>query len=252
MRDLVARTTKLNRQIFASMPWGYRVAHLFVKLAMDTAEIFGRVAYAEFIKAGVQGLPDVNGRPALELQEKFKGSRAADRLPQGYGKRFGVKAWHIALVKLKNPEIVEDAVGDLMSKLISGKLRLQEGVDLKKAENFVITSLLNAGIDALRRRKYQESQLPTDSEGNELDMGDPNTFRELENLVSRADMAKIMSDLRNVHERAPSWVEAQMEGLTDRELAAEWGVDTSAVFNWKKRYLDAVKAVFFKYVRDAA
>ncbi len=252
MRDLVARTTKLNRQIFASMPWGYRIAHLLIKLAMDTAEVLGRVAYAEFVKAGVVGLPDVNGRPALELREKFQGSRAADRLPQGYGKGFGVKAWRIALVKLKNPEIVEEAVGDLMSKLISGKIKIQEGSDLRKAENFIVTALLNAGIDMYRRRKHQESQLPTDAEGEELDFGDPSTFRELDNLVSKADMTRIMSDLQRVHEKAPSWVEAQLEGLTDRELAAEWGTTPNYLTNWKKRYLDEVQAVFYKYMRDAA
>lgn len=251
MLELATRAGSLNRRIFASLPWGFRVAHLFQKLAMDMAEILGRVAYAEFIKAGVVGLPDINGQPALELADKFKGTRAADRLPKGYGKAFGTKAWRIALSKLRNPEVVEEAASLLMSKIIMGKFGIQEGVDLRMAENLVITSLINAGKDTQRNRNRQERSLPQDDEGVALDIEDPRAFKELGDMLPQSEWASILRELERIHDKAPAWVEAQLEGVSGVELAESWGTEPAYIINWKKRYLPAIKEVIYEHLKEA-
>lgn len=251
---LAAEATKLSRTVFASLPWGFRLAHLFEKLAVDTQEAFGRFAYAEFLKAGVVGLPDIGGQPALSLRDKIQGPRAADKLPRGYGKAFGTKVWKVTLAKFRNPELVEEAISRVMLKMHSGDMKLREGSDLKTAENFVVTSVINATTDVIRRQKRETPSLVKDEDGEaaEVDISDPHAFQSLENMISPSEMSKIMQDLGKINVRAPAWVEAQLEGLTDRELAAEWGVTPSAIINFKNRYLDKIQAVFNKYLRAVA
>lgn len=251
MRDLVVRASTLSRRIFASLPWGFRVASLFQKLATHSSDVLGRVAYAEFLKAGVVGLPDVDGRPALELQEKLKGTRAADRLPVGYGSAFGAQVWRTALYHLRNPEIVEEAVSMTMSKLIMGRAKIQEGVSLRTAENFIMKVVINDAKSILRSRARHETQLPTDDEGEELDVDDPRAFQQLEKMLPSSEIQHIMRDLRKVHERAPDWVEAQLDGMTAMELAESWGVSSAYVVKWRERYLPAVKKVIYKHLQEA-
>ena len=43
MRALIARANELNRRIYSSLPFGYRLANFLVKLSLDTAETFGRI-----------------------------------------------------------------------------------------------------------------------------------------------------------------------------------------------------------------
>ena len=254
---LAAQASKLSRRIFASLPWGFRLAHLLTKLAVDTQEAFGRLAYAEFLKSGVTGLPDIKGMPALSFRSEIQGPRAADKLPKGYGKPFGIKVWKIALSKFYQPELVEEAISHVMIKLVSGGVNIREGTDLKQAEAFIITSVMNAATDALRKKKREapsRSLIQDDGEGGveEVDISDPHAFRDLERMIPQSEMGKIMQELRRINERAPAWVEAKLDGLSDREIAEEWGVTPSAIINFKNRYFDKIEAVFNKYLSDAA
>lgn len=253
---LASAATKLSRTIFASLPWGFRLAHLFSKFAIDTQEAFGRFAYAEFLKAGVEGLPDINGQPALSLRDKIQGPRAADKLPRGYGKAFGTRVWKIALAKFHNPEVVEEAVSRVMVRLVAGEMRIRENSDLRSAEGFLVTSVLNAATDVLRsqlRKRETPSHMENDDgEQTEIDIADPHAFKELERSVPPSEMAKILRELKQVNERAPAWVEAQLDGLSNVEIADEWGVSPAYVTKWTRTYLDRIQAVFTKYLRSVA
>lgn len=255
MDKVAARATDLSRRIYASLPWGYRVAGLFLKLAYGAQETFGRFVYAKFIQAGVAGMPDINGQPALSLRDKVQGPRADAKLPSGYGRKFGEKAWAVCLKKLKSPELVEEAVAAVTMKLVSGQMRIQEGVDLQKAEAFVMVALINAGTDALRRLKARPNEyvdLVDDESGASLDITDPNAFKRIEDVFGPSDLRKIMQDVSRVNERAPSWIEAQLEGLSNVELAEQWGVSPAYVTKWTGQYLDKIKDVVYKHLRDAA
>lgn len=251
MHKLATQASGLSRSIFASFPWGFRVAHLFTKLAIDTQEAFGRFVYAEFLKAGVEGMPDINGAPALEFRPKVQGPRGADKLPRGYGKQFGLKVWKIALAKLKNPEIVEEAISKVMMKLVQGKMKIQQGSSLSTAESFIVTSVINAGKDILKHKRFEQPSL-VDEEGGGIDITDPGAFQQLNDMIPRSEMQRILRDLRRVHEKAPEWVEAQLEGLTNTELAAQWGTSIPYITKWTKRYLPEIKKVFYKHLKDVA
>ncbi len=254
---LAAQASKLSRRIFASLPWGYRLAHLLTKLAVDTQEAFGRLAYAEFLKSGVTGLPDIKGMPALSFRSEIQGPRAADKLPKGYGKSFGVKVWKIALSKFYQPELVEEAISHVMIKLVSGGVHIREGTELRQAEAFIITSVMNAATDALRKKKREapsRSLIQDDGDGGteEVDITDPHAFQDIERMIPRSEMSKIMRDLRQVNERAPGWVEAQLDGLSNVEIAEEWGVSPAYVTKWFRTYGEQIEAVFNKYLSAVA
>lgn len=255
MDKVAARATQLSRQIYASLPWGYRVAGLLLKLSYGTQETFGRFVYTKFIQAGVEGLPDIHGAPALSYRDKVQGPRGDQKLPSGYGRKFGEKALAIGLKKLRSPELVEEAVSSVTMKLLSGQIRIQEGADLARAEQLILVSMLNAGIDALRRLKSRPSEftdLVDDESGAILDISDPNSFKDLENALSRSDLQRMMQDVEKVHPRASQWVEAMLEGMSKVELATQWGVTPAAIQNWESRYLDRVKDVVYKHLKDAA
>lgn len=252
---LAAEATKLSRTIFASLPWGFRLAHLFEKFAVDTQEAFGRFAYAEFLKAGVEGLPDINGQPALSLRGEIQGPRAADKLPRGYGKDFGKKVWTFAFHKFRDMELVEDGISHVMMRMVKGEVQVREGSTLKSAENLIVTSVLNATMDALRAKKRAAPSLMRENDEDgyaEIDIADPHAFKELEQMLPRSEMARLMNDLKSIQDRAPSWVEAQLDGLTDRELATEWGTTPSYLINWKKRYLEEIHEVIRRHLHAVA
>lgn len=253
MDKLAARATELSRQIYASLPWGYRLANLFHKLAFSIQEIFGKFAYAKFIQSGVEGLPDINGKPALDMRAVVQGPRAESKLPNGYGREFGSKVWKVGLSKLRNPEIVEEAISAVTLKMVSGQLRIDDGTNLTRAESLIITSVLNAGTDVLRK-KYRDpsGQMPTTDEGVEVDFADPKSFRKIEDILSPGEMGKMMKEIDRVHPRATEWVEAILEGVSKRELADQWGVTPAAITNFENKYLDRIKKVVFNYLKDAA
>jgi RNA polymerase sigma factor (sigma-70 family) len=253
---LAAQATLISRRIFASLPWGFRLAHLLTKIAVNTQEAFGRFVFAEFLKAGVEGLPDIDGQPALSLRAKIQGPKAADKLPRGYGRAFGTKVWMVALSKYRDPEIVEDAISRVMVKLVTGDAKVREGSHIKVAESFIITAVINAATDVLRKKKWETPSLVRRDEESgaytEIDITDPGAFHELEQALPRSEMVKIMRDLKQVHDRAPAWVEAQLDGLSNLEIAAEWGISPAAASQWAKRYIPEIEAVFQKYLRAAA
>lgn len=256
MQKLAAHAIKLSRTIFASLPWGFRLAHLLTKLAASTHEVFGRFIYAEFLKAGVVGLPDVNGVPALSLRSEIQGPRAADKLPRGYGKDFGEKVWRTLLVKIHNPEIAEEAISRMIMKATEGSLQIREGTDIRSAEGLIIKSAINAALDAVKYERYRIGPShPNPNENDdesEVDITDPRGFHELEHRVTHSDMAKILRELKQVNDRAPAWVEAQLEGLSNVEIAEEWGVSPAYVTKWTRTYTDRIQTVFNKYLRAVA
>lgn len=255
--EILAKAVELSRRIYASLPWGYRVAGLLLKLAHGAEETFGRFVYSKFIQANVLGLPDVNGVPALSLKDKVQGPRGADKLPVGYGRKFGEKAWKVCLAKFRNPEIVEEAVSAVMIKLVSGKIDIQEGVPLQKAEGLIMVALINAGVDALRTKRRTPGGVSlVDEEGGTFDISDPKSFEHLDDLLTPAQYEKLkrivlQSDPIN-GPKAVDWMEAAMKGVPKAELAAQWGLTPSSVVNFENRYLPKLQRIVKDFLGDAA
>ncbi len=256
METQAKRATNLARKIYASLPWGYRMAQVFLKLTYSTQETFGRFCYAKFIQAGVEGLPDINGAPALSLKDLIQGPRGESKLPAGYGRHFGEMAWKTGLQKLHSPEIVEDALSMVTMKLVAGKIRIQEGSPLARAEGFLLTAVITAGLDIIRiqrgrRNQHVEVSMPEDEHGTPVDLRDPKSFDRIEDLLSPSDLKNFLADIAHIDRRAPEWFNAQLDGMSNVELAKEWDVSPAYVTKWTQAHLDKIKAVVYKHIRDA-
>ena len=62
------------------------------------------------------------------------------------------------------------------------------------------------------------------------------------------EMQKILAEVARVNYRAPSWILARLEGLTDIEIAEEWGCTPQNVKRWGYTYSHQIKAIFAKYL----
>lgn len=248
MHPLLARARKLSRRIYASLPWGYRLAGVMLHIASILNDLFGRAVYQEFIRLGVVGMPPLNGEvPSRDLK----------RVPAGYGKKFADRLYALLLTKSRNPDIAEDVMSEVLKKLGEGKLTIREGAVLREAEQYVTQTAMNI-LKTLWRTKSRHpeesfpSADPDAEEGPQVNFEDPNSFRHLDKLLPKADLGRLMHDLERVHDRAPSWLEAKLDGLTGVEIAQEWGVGKSAITAWEQKNVPEIKRVLTRYIQDAA
>ncbi|HVZ34102.1 MAG TPA: hypothetical protein VG963_16865 [Polyangiaceae bacterium] len=235
------------------LPWGHRIAALLLHLAGDTLDAFGRVVYAEFIRAAVRGMPDTSdGKPAFDLIQAVH-RKGADALPPGYGRPFASRAFKVMLAKFGDPTLVADAMGSVMEKAVRGKLHIANGSSLRAAETYILVALANAIRDSIRARK-RRGEVPLvreDDDYADVDVEDPAAFKDLERAMAPAELTKLMEDLRGVHPRAPDWLRARLEGDSGREIAEEWGTTPSWISKWQRIYLPGVKRVIEHHLRAA-
>jgi len=253
---LASRASDLSRRIYASLPWGLRVANFFRVLASSTQDTFGRVVYAEFIKAGVEGMPDIAGEPAASWRDRLLKlhTRAGDKVPRGYGLDFAKKVWGITLQKSRDPSLVEDMMIRALEKILAGKVTLREGASLHEAEGFVITMIKNDILDQFRAQK-RAPQLgigEKDEEGNYSgDVLDPDTLQAIGDTLSPSDMNEILRDAAKIHPSAPAYIKLRMEGYDITAIARggllphmEGPSAVQNITNWELRWLPKIKAVF--------
>lgn len=232
MRALIARADELNRRIYASLPWGFRFANLFVKLSLDSAETIGRLIHRLFREADVQDLPEDE---------------------RNYGKLFGNQLMRMMMSKFKNPELVEEAMSKLTEKILAGKVPVHHGADLRSAQALITTSLVRDTLSIMRsRRRKHEVAIPTDEHGRPMDLSDPSGWEELEDYLPRSKWEAIKREIRGqLGDKALSWVVAQMDGLTDRQIAEQWGVSPRAVGKWSQGWAPKIREVIVNYLRKA-
>jgi len=259
-RSLAKRASDLARRIYASLPWGLRVANFFMRLASDMIDAFGRIVLAEMIKRGVTDLPDIGDVPALSWQEKLQklGTRAADRLPKNYGRKFGQMCWNVMLAKTKNPEMVEELMTWTIERLLANPHVIREGVTRAEAEGFILMMLKNRAKDIWksqgRRRDINVPEL-RDEEGVTIDVMDPNSFKELAEMLPEHTLRAIIRDLEAIHPNAAAYIDLAFQGYDDKEIAEnamlpamERAVTPAALNKWKKKWLPRIQQVMKKYL----
>lgn len=248
------RAVDLSREIYASLPWGYRIAGLFVVLAGDALDAFGRVAYAEMIRSVVRGMPDTpSGKPAFDLVQDVE-RRGADALPPDYGKPFATRVYKILLSKFSDPEVAEDAMSQVLLQVARRKLHIQNGSSLHEAESYIITVALNAARDILRargRRREESLVRERDDEQATIDVEDPEAFAQLDKLLPASELRVVLRDLGEVHPRAPEWLQARLQGDSGQEIATDWGTTPSYVSKWQRQYVPAIRRVVEHHLRQA-
>ena len=253
------RAASLYRRIFASLPWGFRVAWLLERLASDYIEAFGRAIYAEFLKLRMEGMPPIHGKDPYEAIN-VNLPRLADRLPHGYGEDFARKSWKILLRKFKSEESIKESMGDfLLSFLGGGATHVDPSLGLKSAENFVLKSLINSILNYIKHHGYSRSMTVEDEEGGgyvEMDVLDPSAFKKFEEILPPWEMSKVKEDLLKVHPDAPLYIDFMMEGYEGKEIVnggmlPHW-VDEKgeqkSYAGWHKVVLPKILAVLRKHV----
>jgi DNA-directed RNA polymerase specialized sigma24 family protein len=252
--ELRRRAVDLSRCIYASLPWGYRVAGLLLVLAAASLDTFGRVMYAEFIKSVVRGMPDVApGKTAFDLVQDVE-RKGADVLPAGYGRPFASRLYKVLLSKLGDPEVAQEAMSKVMLQVVRGKVHIHNGADLHSAEAYVVTACLNAGRDVLRaqgRRREQSLVRERDDEERAVEVEDPEAFAKLDKLMPASELRDILRELADVHPRAPEWLRARLDGDSGQEIANEWQTTPSYVSKWQRQYLPEIKRVVEHHLRLA-
>jgi DNA-directed RNA polymerase specialized sigma24 family protein len=247
------RAVDLGRKLYASLPWGYRVARFFEVLAADSLDAFGRVVTAQMILAVVRGIPDIGSRPASDWIQDVN-RRGPDVLPAGTGRAFASRVYKILLSKFTDPEVAEEAMSKVMLQAARGKLHLHNGSEVHDAESYIITIALNAARDLLRaqgRRREDSLVRERDDQQTTIDVEDPEAFARLDKLLPASELRVVLRDLGEVHPRAPEWLQARLQGDSGQEIATDWGTTPSYVSKWQRQYVPAIRRVVEHHLRQA-
>jgi DNA-directed RNA polymerase specialized sigma24 family protein len=246
VKIVLAKAKYLSRQIYASLPWGFRVAHLLLKLSFSLTDTLGKVIYAHFLQAGVTGLPPINGQDALAAPETLY--KHPERLPTGYGKNFANKIYAHLIRKTRSPDLAEEVVSDIMVLLTKG-IGLKQGIPLGQAEAYIFRLVNFTLVDIMRKAKNDVSlDSPTDDEDFSIDLADPKTFQDLDELIPRSELEAVLREIGKVHPKAVDWFKAQLEGVSDRELAEAWGVSAPRVNQLVGKFAPEVKRIIQEHL----
>lgn len=158
--SLLIRAADTRRKLFASLPWGYRLATIFLALDAAMLEAWGRQVGLMMLQAGVPDMP--NPGP------KWKPEKPNVRdLPRGYCQDIAKRAYGLALKQSGNPDTAADIMQDVLLDVMSGKLKL----DGKKGQAATVSFLLKGvqwkASDARKKqqRRREDSTERSDDEG---------------------------------------------------------------------------------------
>lgn len=204
---LLIAGNELRRRIWTSLPWGLRLANVFVRLSASHWEAFGIGMFQVFQKAGVEGMPEDRGafhRAAVE---------------------FGQKAYKMLLAKSRNPTVTAEVLSSFFLRFFeAGKEHLKPGSSLKDAENYVFVGLNRQLINYFRERSQRghESLTREDDEGEStVDLEDPHVFQEFEKKFPAWKMPALKRELERIHKDAPLYVQLLAEGYDSNEIVGD-------------------------------
>ena len=150
---LIEAADSVHRRIWASLPFGVRLAHFLERFAAVKGKPFGRAIYEIFSRLGVPGVPE--SKAGLIAQ----------------GESWGQNIWFHAMSKFHNPEMVADILQDTVVKFAHGStLDVSHGI--KQAQNYVLRAVITRGIDVIksRKRKKEISDLQSHNDDNPRQM----------------------------------------------------------------------------------
>jgi hypothetical protein len=254
---ILEKASELNRRLYSSLPLGYKMAQLVLKYAEEDSKAFGVFVFSLFIQAGVKGLPDIGGRPALEYQDLLK-KVGVDRFkrvePKAYAdlvreSNLFARQTYALFLRRHSANLLEDAIGETIAKLAANP-NLIKPVQLPQAIVFVRRLIETSIIDYVRvmkRHRVETLQPDVSESGAEVEHMDPGSFHGLEDL-DEVTMQGIMRDLGRVHKIGPAWLEAKLEGRTNVELARILGMHEVYVGSLLKKFEPAFKKVILKHL----
>jgi hypothetical protein len=218
--SLVKYAQGIRRRLWASLPFGYRLARLFESLSEAFIVDWGRQLGALLLQQGIEGMPD----PGPNWDPNRPDPR---RLPRGYLKAEALVAYRIALQKLKNPDDAVDALQDVLLKLTTGGSKIQPGVPLSMAMSYIRQGVNFTCLNIIRARKTSPHLVPTlvDEEGKPVVQDESTSFMDnpywLENPDSYRDLMgvfdervwrhRVLPELAKIHPSVPKFLDIKLE-----------------------------------------
>lgn len=217
---LLRRADEVARQIFASLPLAERFAEVYSAIADESGYLhnWGKAIGAEFLLAGVEGMPDPGPRwnpkaPHPELT-----------LPNGYMAPLMSQVFRLILKKYKDPGLVEEAIDTYIAKMHTGKVKIDK-VPLNSAESYVKQGFLYEASaiarKVLRERARTESLEQIDEGGESVtrEIEDPASLGEFERLLSHRMLNEWMQYLaRKIHPDMPLYLQLRMDGYSNEQI----------------------------------
>ena len=235
--SLLVQAEALQRRIYSSLPWGYRLARIFQAISTTEKANWGMMMGLVMLRAGVTGMPDPG--PGYKPNNP-KGSR----LPAGYAglDQTANVAYGMIFKALRDPARAEDVFQSVVMAFWANPSKM-EPVALSAAKSFVLGAVKLKILEAFRKIKEQETSLPTDEEGNELDLVDtviernpywtsePRQFDRVKDTVPEAFWKnKVMPAVQAVHPNMPFFFELldqdyDMKEIVEGDMLPDWGSD---------------------------
>jgi DNA-directed RNA polymerase specialized sigma24 family protein len=220
---------------------------------------FGLAMYAEFIRAGVEDMPEVKkGRPASDFWNKDVDPiiRVISRVNPRYGEEFGKFMWKRLVQKFKNLEAAENAMQEFMIDVLTEKKVLKKGVALSSAKTWVLTGLKWKAADLWRKDKRRSGDEPLQTEDDDgelvdINLQDPSAWQDMDDVLGEVDIDRALDELVDVNPKLPEYIRLRLKGDNDREVAEAWGVSPAAVLDFKRRWLPRAQPVIDEYIREA-
>jgi len=230
LMNLVTASSSLSRRLYASLPWGYRVAQLLVKLADYRPADFGRFMYNMFVMVGIQDMPPM---PNGQLP-KVPSSPRQVTVPPGYGVDFGKKAFGFAtnlLARYKIPVTeASDVLEELAMKFLDRNVFSQLEGNVKKAESFVLTAISHEVINLYRKKKVRRHQdIYSPEDGGEIQellrdpksLDQPGDWKELEKILDPRRFHQVQQALAQIDWDTAEYFDLLMNGETDTQIVGQ-------------------------------
>jgi RNA polymerase sigma factor (sigma-70 family) len=148
-------------------------------------------------------------------------------------------AWAAGRTGLSGPE-VEDCVQEVLLELFEGRRDFVYDRSRGRFRDYLYTVTVRKALKVMRRRRRQEVQVETMPEPADEDPGDAAWEEQWRQHVFRQALARVRGQVEPKTFQAFEMYELQ--GLPVREVAAFLEVSESAVYVYKKRVVDRLKA----------
>jgi hypothetical protein len=240
---LIQSSQDLHRKVYASLPWGFRLARALFQLREGSAdsEAFGRATYGLFLLYGVTGMPPAPFTP--------KNTREiSDARLKGYGRDFGRRAVGLAQLRLNGEaDQVEEALSYVSLQLLSNSFK--EGVygkDLHEAERYVLGMVHHRALDQLRKEK-KNPELPVEEvfdSGSWDELGDLIPEREQEAILRKLETQRSAPDLAQ-------YFQLLLEGYNTNQIAQGQMLPVAKSQQALRRYQGLIKNVLRQHFQWA-
>ena len=243
LASLVHRARIIRRQIWASLPFGYRLAHVFRVLSSSYLQEWGRALGALLLREGIEGMPDPGPRWDPEKADPR-------RLPTDYLEQEAGRIYNSTLRILGNPEAVQDMMQDVLMKLYTSS-ELKGG--FSQVMSYVTTKVLWAAKSWARQQRQRQQHMPqeslVDTEGETRDLEDtrfmlnphfvedPRAYARLEELFGQGQWErKVIPELARIHPDLPLFFEKLLDdpGQGMKQVMLELPHYSNSYQNWLK------------------